>query len=41
MKIGLKTNNFVYRGDYPAYKDRIEDFEASFATFRLLTGDDA
>ena len=29
MKIGLKTNNFVYRGDYPAYKDRIEEIGLS------------
>ena len=29
MKIGLKTHNFIYRGDYPAYKDQIEEIGLS------------
>lgn len=29
MKIGLKTSNFIYRGDYPTYKDKIEEIGLS------------
>ena len=37
MKIGLKITNFIYRGDYPAYKDKLVEIGLGTMKMRIDT----